>query len=284
MHRSATAEPGPELWCAAYGFLVIGQQPYWNEAAAQLTSYYPRYDISPADRLWIGRAVDREFSMKVLLVQLDTAARSNLRAIVRDLSDDLDVLEADDAAATAFHLRTHPDLDLLVADLHAARSVELLRNKDDALPNPAARLVVWSCSPCYLELVSAAVLGAMAYLPNTAPRSVTRAALQIVLAGGRYFPPDLLVAPQSNDWESHASVWSALTPRQAEVLTLMAAGRSNKGIARELGMSAGTVKVHVTAILKALDVRNRTEAVVAVQRGRSPRQLYEPPRRMMSGR
>jgi DNA-binding NarL/FixJ family response regulator len=222
--------------------------------------------------------------MKVLLVQLDSAARSNLRAIVRELTDDVDVLEAADATTTTSHIRNHPDCDLLVADLHTARSIELMRNKDDALANPAARLVVWSGSPCYLELVSAAVLGAMAYLPNTAPPSVTRAALQMVMAGGRYFPPDLLVGPQFNDWESHPSVRPALTPRQAEVLTLMAAGRSNKGIARELGMAAGTVKVHVTAILKALDVRNRTEAVVAAQRGRSPRQLHEPSRRMMSER
>lgn len=222
--------------------------------------------------------------MKVLLVQLDSAAHSNLRAIVQELTDDVDILEAADLAAMTSHIRNHPDLDLLVADLHTARSFELSRNKDNALAIPSTRLVVWSCSPSYLELVSAAVLGAMAYLPTTAARSVTHAALEIVMAGGRYFPSDLLMGPQSNDWESHPSVRPALTPRQAEVLTLMAAGRSNKGIARELGMSAGTVKVHVTAILKALDVRNRTEAVVTAQRGRSPRQLYEPSRRMMSDR
>lgn len=284
MHSPTPATPGPELWCAAHGFWAAKEQPYWNDAPGQLTSTTPAMTYRERAYGGIGRAVDREFSMKVLLVQLDTAARTNLRTIVRELSEDLDVLEAADVAATAFHLRNHPDLDLLVADLHAARSIELLRNKDATLASPAPRLVVWSGSPCYLELVSAAVLGAMAYLPNTAPRSVTRAALQIVMAGGRYFPPDLLVAPQVGDWESQASVRSALTPRQAEVLTLMAAGRSNKGIARELGMSAGTVKVHVTAILKALDVRNRTEAVVAAQRGRSPRQLYEPSRRMMSER
>jgi DNA-binding NarL/FixJ family response regulator len=213
-----------------------------------------------------------EASMKVLLVQLDSAARSNLLTIVRELVDDVDVLEANDVAAMLSHIRHQPDLDLLIADLHAARSVELLRNQSDALAGLSTRLVVWSGSPSYPELVSAAMLGAMAYLPTTAPRSVTRAALQIVMAGGRYFPPDLWVGSQSNDWESHPSVRPALTPRQCEVLTLMAAGRSNKGIARELGMSAGTVKVHVTAILKALDVRNRTEAVVAAQRGRSPRQ------------
>ena len=59
--------------------------------------------------------------MKVLLVQLDTAAHSILCAIVRDLTDDLHVLEATDVAAVSAHLRNHPDMDLLVTDLHAAR-------------------------------------------------------------------------------------------------------------------------------------------------------------------
>lgn len=222
--------------------------------------------------------------MKVLLVQLDGAAGSDLRTIVRDLTEDVEILEATDMAAMTVQIGDHPDLDLLIADMHAARIVQLQRTRDGVLAKPSTRLVVWSDSPCYPELVSAAVLGAMAYLPTTAPRSVTRAALQVVMAGGRYFPPDLLVGPRSNDWESHPSVRPALTPRQAEVLTLMAAGQSNKGIARELGMSAGTVKVHVAAILKALDVRNRTEAVVAAQRGRGPGTLYEPSRRMMEDR
>jgi DNA-binding NarL/FixJ family response regulator len=221
--------------------------------------------------------------MKVLLVLPDSAACSNLRSIVGELVDDVDILEARGMTAMTSHIHQHPDLDLLVADLHAARSVDLLWNTGNAA-GPSTRLVVWSSSPCRPELVSAAVLGAMAYVPITAPRSVTRAALQIVMAGGRYFPPDLLVGPQLNDWEAHPSVRPALTPRQAEVLTLMAAGRSNKAIAQELGTTAGTIKVHVTAILKALDVRNRTEAVMIAQRGRGPRQLHEYSRRMMSNR
>jgi len=221
--------------------------------------------------------------MKILLVQSDNVACGNLRSIVGDLADDVDILEASDMTAMTSHISNHPDLDLLVADLHAARTINLLRNTE-TVRKVSARLVVWSSSPCHPELVSAALLGAMAYLPTTAPRSVTRAALQIVMAGGRYFPPDLLVGAQLNDWEAHPSVRPALTPRQAEVLTLMAAGRSNKAIAQELGMSAGTVKVHVAAILKALDVRNRTEAVMTAQRGRGPRPLSEYSRRIVSDR
>ncbi|HSW51126.1 MAG TPA: response regulator transcription factor, partial [Bryobacteraceae bacterium] len=56
---------------------------------------------------------------------------------------------------------------------------------------------------------------------------------------------------------------SFLTPRQREVLTLLGQGKSNKEIARVLQLAEGTVKLHVTAILKALNVNNRTRAVVA---------------------
>jgi len=216
--------------------------------------------------------------MKVLLVLPDSSAGSNLRSIVGELADDVDILEARGMTAMTSHIVHHPDLDLLVADLHAARTVDLPSNTGH-VAGPSTRLVVWSSSPCRGELMSAAVLGAMAYVPTTAPRSVTLAALRIVMAGGRYFPPDLLVGPQPNDWETHPSVRPALTPRQAEVLRLMAAGRSNKAIAQELGTTDGTIKVHVAAILKALGVRNRTEAVMTAQRARGPRQSYEYSRR-----
>jgi DNA-binding NarL/FixJ family response regulator len=64
--------------------------------------------------------------------------------------------------------------------------------------------------------------------------------------------------------QMHAKL-DALTPRQVEVLSLVAVGKLNREIAQTLGMSAGTVKVHMTAILKALKVRNRTEAAVAIR-------------------
>lgn len=59
---------------------------------------------------------------------------------------------------------------------------------------------------------------------------------------------------------------ASLTPRQSQVLQLLMQGRSNKLIARALGLTEGTVKIHVAAILRALQVRNRTEAVVVAQR------------------
>jgi DNA-binding NarL/FixJ family response regulator len=59
---------------------------------------------------------------------------------------------------------------------------------------------------------------------------------------------------------------AGLTERQMDVVRLLARGLSNKGIARELGVSEGTIKVHLLAVFRALDVRNRTSAVLAAKR------------------
>jgi DNA-binding NarL/FixJ family response regulator len=95
-------------------------------------------------------------------------------------------------------------------------------------------------------------------------------ALQLVLAGGIYIPPQILACdeqlpPQSTDKKPRISPSDlSLTTRQLEVLALMMQGKPNKAICRVLNLAEPTVKNHVTAILKALEVTNRTEAVIAV--------------------
>jgi len=96
-------------------------------------------------------------------------------------------------------------------------------------------------------------------------------ALQLVLAGGIYVPP-LIVEPDSGlhgqqDTAAFAALrHTGLTTRQMEVLRLLVQGNQNKVIARALDLSEGTVKIHVAAIFRALNVNNRTEAVLAAQR------------------
>ncbi len=99
-------------------------------------------------------------------------------------------------------------------------------------------------------------------------------ALQLVFAGGTYIPPEILVRdePSARHDEkppvaNRPTVSPAdlgLTERQLDVLSLMMQGKSNKAICRVLNLAEPTVKNHVTAILKALGVSNRTEAVIAV--------------------
>jgi DNA-binding NarL/FixJ family response regulator len=185
------------------------------------------------------------------------------------------VLEAADGEGVRRLAAEHPDLDLVLLDicLPGVRGLELfqaLRQDHPALP-----VVVLSAidDPDIVKAVLAG--GAMGFVPKSSPRPVMVNALRLVLSGGRYLPPELIVG----EWESLAhrvegpeepappSVEDlGLTERQQQVLTLLAQGKSNKVICRELGLAEATVKIHVTAILKALKVATRTQAVVEINR------------------
>jgi DNA-binding NarL/FixJ family response regulator len=106
-------------------------------------------------------------------------------------------------------------------------------------------------------------------------------AIRLVLAGGIYIPPLLLANAQAQGWQpadaaapapgsEHArsidGLRNLLTERQIDVMRLLSQGKPNKLIARDLGISEGTVKIHLAAIFRALNVRNRVEAVVASRR------------------
>ncbi|MBN2752256.1 MAG: response regulator transcription factor, partial [Rhodospirillaceae bacterium] len=97
--------------------------------------------------------------------------------------------------------------------------------------------------------------------------SVMINAINLVLSGGHYIPP-LVLDEDVPETPAHATTphANALTPRQMDVLRLVARGMSNRDIAQALDLSEGTVKLHVTAILKALGVPNRTSAVIAAAR------------------
>jgi DNA-binding NarL/FixJ family response regulator len=119
------------------------------------------------------------------------------------------------------------------------------------------------------NVVRALDLGAMGFIPKSSPRDVMMNALRLVFAGGIYIPPEALgraeaKEPQSASKRPVSPADLGFTERQMEVLALMMQGKSNKGISRILDVAEPTVKHHVTAILKALKVANRTEAVIAV--------------------
>jgi DNA-binding NarL/FixJ family response regulator len=128
------------------------------------------------------------------------------------------------------------------------------------------------------SVLKALNLGALGFIPKSAPRKVILGAVQLVMSGGIYIPPQALPheearpaqaePPMSRRHEKSAPPASpaelGLTERQLDVLVLMMQGKSNKAICRVLDLSEPTVKSHVSAVLKALKVTNRTEAVIAV--------------------
>ena len=109
--------------------------------------------------------------------------------------------------------------------------------------------------------------GAVGYVPKTEPREIIAGALGLVLAGGVYVPPVALqTAARTFDTRAATPEALGLTGRQLEVLALLMQGKNNKLICRALGLAEPTVKNHVSAILRALGVDSRTEAVLAVTR------------------
>ena len=107
-----------------------------------------------------------------------------------------------------------------------------------------------------------------AFIGEQTKKEITTSVFRIVLAGGRYFSPEVIGGRQSYYVRGSTSRFlvstddrTALSNRQFDVLKLLAEGQPNKLIARELNIATGTVKVHISGILKALKAKNRTQAV-----------------------
>ncbi len=219
---------------------------------------YPRDPATASGRLRILLADDHEM------------VRLAMRHALAPLATDIEWLEAGSAADVEHHLDNDPDLALL--DLHMPGSdgagwIGRLRARYPALP-----VIVVSAeesAPLVRSLIASGVAG---FIPKSDTAAVILQAVRLVLAGGTYAPLRLLGGDGRAQADSrHAPVpgggeHAGLTQRQKDVLELLARGLPNKLIARELGLSEGTVKVHLLTIFRVLGVRNRTEAVVEAQK------------------
>jgi DNA-binding NarL/FixJ family response regulator len=172
-------------------------------------------------------------------------------------------VEATDVTSTMSVVAREPPPDLLLMDLHmpGASGVDGVRRVRECAPHvPLAVVSAEEDREIVSELLA---LGVSGFIPKTDSPAIVASAVRLILAGGTYVPPRLV---QSANVPPSAAPGLGLTARQLDVLRLLARGLSNKAIARELGVTEGTVKVHLLAVFRALDVRNRTAAVLAAQR------------------
>jgi len=212
--------------------------------------------------------------MKILVVDDHVLIRDAVRGVLKELKGDADVLEASDCRQAMALIAENADglglilLDLQLPDRDGFSALSEIRER-----YPAISVVVLSGQHDRSSVVKALDLGALGFIPKSGQREVMLSALQLVFAGGVYIPPEILARDTSitpPPGPTPASLPPAspsdlgLTERQLDVLALMMQGKSNKVICRTLDLAEPTVKNHVTAILKALKVTNRTEAVVAV--------------------
>jgi len=227
--------------------------------------------------------------MKVLLVDDHPLILSALQAVILNVGSDTTVVGTDSAAAARAALRADSDFDLVLLDLALGDAdgfdvlVEFRNNY------PAVPVVVVSASERASDVIRAIDNGAMGFVPKSSSHADLHQALAMVMSGSMYVPPSMLglefgrsggMPPAERrratdgplgagaEPESHQKLKSiediGLTPRQAEVLSLLLQGLPNKLIARQLNLSVETVKDHVAAVLRALSVSSRTQAVLAV--------------------
>lgn len=151
--------------------------------------------------------------------------------------------------------------DLAVLDLYmpGAHGFEGLERTLSCFPQTP--VVVISGAASEADVSRALELGAKGFLPKTLPAKVLAAALQVILSGGTYVPSEYAQATTRNEPAGRQT----LTPREAQVLALLAKGRPNKEIGRALDLQEITVKLHVRNIFRKLGVRNRVEAVNAAR-------------------
>lgn len=208
--------------------------------------------------------------MKILVVDDHPLIRTALRYALAELEDEVELFDAADCARALQLAQARPDLDLILLDLELpdVKGLEALARVRQACP--ATPVVVISGREERAVVLAALDAGAMGFIPKSLTNPVMLSALHLVLSGGVYVPPQALsghaAAPRERPGQRPRPADLGLTERQAEVLALMVQGKSNKLICRELNLAEGTIKIHVTAILKALNVDNRTQAVIEVGR------------------
>jgi DNA-binding NarL/FixJ family response regulator len=167
--------------------------------------------------------------------------------------------------------RSGPAFGLVMLDLGlpGCAGVEAIARFREACPE--LPVVVFSGASDSASVTAALELGAMGYIPKTSSREVLINAVRLVLSGGIYVPVEALKAAVEPMQEpaTRSGVGPAqlrLSPRQAQVLSLLLKGLPNKLIARKLDIAENTTKIHVSAVLHALGVTTRTQALIAAHR------------------
>lgn len=216
--------------------------------------------------------------MKILVADDHELFLKGLELILTDMNPDVQLVFAKNYNEVFAAIEQEKDFNLVLTDLAmpGASWLQAIEHIHDTLPETP---IIILSAVFDKEVVQKTIdIGAAGYIPKTSSNAVILSAVNLVLSGGVYIPAELLKGTSSNEFEmlkqlevlpvekSDKEKVRILSPRQIDVIRLISRGQSNKQIAYELGLTEGTVKLHVTAILKLLNVYNRTGAVVEATR------------------
>ncbi|GAB5480588.1 MAG: response regulator transcription factor [Parasphingorhabdus sp.] len=187
--------------------------------------------------------------------------RGALCQAVLKLWPQAELVEAETVAAARDAVNAEP-ADLLLLDLHMEDSDGLTALLDFRHDFPALPVVVVSASEESRVVRACQSLGASGFIPKSVDLDVMREALAQIRDGDVWFDADVI---DNDDDAILFEKLASLTPAQRRILNLVSEGMLNKQIAYQMDISEATVKAHITAIFRKLDVVNRTQAVLVAK-------------------
>jgi DNA-binding NarL/FixJ family response regulator len=210
--------------------------------------------------------------MHALIVDDHAFVCVGLKATLLDGLSDIKVSTASDGTK-ALDILLNDSIDLAVIDLFMPGGDGGFDFIDTVCQTyPTLPIIVLSASESPAHIRKCLDIGAMGFVTKSAPKEILFTAITKVLTGHRYIREALLAIQKNNGQdkgnleEKVDGVTELLTERQLDILKLISNGLSNKLIARKLFLSENTVKVHVSAILRALSLSNRTQAGLVGQK------------------
>lgn len=211
--------------------------------------------------------------MKILIGDDHLLFREGLCRLLTQLDDKAGFVEAGTFDEVRELARDGQDFDLVLLDLQMPGFPGFSGVQEICEAQAGTPVVIVSASESQADVRAALDAGASGYIPKSSSVKIMLSALNLIFSGGIYVPPAALlgdgpgVGSPAGGPAGAGSAGNggapALTQRQRDVLRCLREGKSNKQIAYELGLSEGTVKIHVTAVMRSLGVRNRTQAVIA---------------------
>ncbi|PHS78593.1 MAG: DNA-binding response regulator [Rhodospirillaceae bacterium] len=200
--------------------------------------------------------------MKILLADDHKLVRAGLVLVLKQMENSVEILEAGTGQEAIETALGNSGIDLILMDLDLPEGNGLEAMTAIHGEKPSVPVVILSAMEDQSMVSRAMKMGARGFIPKSASGEVMVNSLRLVLSGGVCLPPGYH-EPQKGENDTKTP---NLTQRQMEVLRLMAKGSSNKEIARGLSISENTVRVHISAVIGALDASNRTEAAYSAMR------------------
>ncbi|MBT1269848.1 MULTISPECIES: response regulator transcription factor [unclassified Pseudomonas] len=207
---------------------------------------------------------------KILIADDHPLFREAIHNVISDGFPGSEVMETGDLDSALAMSQEHDDLDLILLDLnmpgmHGLNGLINLRNESPTIP-----VVIVSAEQDKQVVLQAITYGAVGFITKSSPRLQMTEAIQQILNGNVYLPPEIIRSQKiggqrrMNDCLGLApELLQALTRKQLLVLERMTKGDSNKQIAYSLEIAETTVKAHVSAILRKLNVHNRVQAILS---------------------